>query len=136
MTAESPIASAPGGSLPARLTWLRALMLSVGAIYLPQFVMCLYTLLFVSCDHCKKGVWLVAPLAPGGFIWEWARHFIGLPRVSGWVGVLVAACLTQLVIVGFAFLLRKSGRWRYPLLVLMLVASGGLAFVVLGVMRA
>jgi hypothetical protein len=56
--------------------------------------------------------------------------------VSSWLGISAVACLTLAVIAGFASVLRRFWRWRYPLLVLMLAASTGLAFVVLGVMRA
>jgi hypothetical protein len=123
---------------PVRLAWKRDLALAVGALYVPLLLMCCYTLLCVPCDHCKRSVWIVAPFAPGGFVWEWTRHFLQLPHPTSAVGAIVSGVLSVLITVGLAAWLRRARgrRWRYILLATILVAATFLAYAVFTLMRA
>src|SRR5688500_10739222 len=46
-------------------TWKTAYALSWSAMYGPFAIMSTYTLMFVSCSHCKEAVWTLLPCAPG-----------------------------------------------------------------------
>lgn len=125
MTAEHSLHPAGDPIRPRVLkwTWRRATGMAVGAVYAPQFLMCLYTLGFVSCSHCKLAVWQVASVAPGLFIHESARKFLDTPNFSG-AGEIAASCiLTVMVIAGLVAWLRCAGRWRFALLLATMLVS-------------
>src|SRR5687768_3670917 len=71
-------------------TWKRAYLLSWSAVYVPFAVMATYTLLNVSCSHCKAAVWTVLPCAPALIPIEIGRRVFDLPRPSDAIGFVVA----------------------------------------------
>jgi ABC-type transporter Mla maintaining outer membrane lipid asymmetry permease subunit MlaE len=82
-------------------SWRRAFALAAGVIYMPQLVMCLYTLAFVSCAHCKKAVGMVAPLAPGVFCYQLAQSLTGFTHhFTGSLGVVLTAAVLAIVAAG------------------------------------
>lgn len=129
-------ASDPGQQRRSRMSWPRTLALTAAAIYGPQLLMCLYTLGFVACSHCKAAVWQIAPIAPGLFFYEWGRRIFDLPRFSGVAGVTLAATLSLLVFVGLTTGLRHVGRWRAAILIAVALASALLAVALLSAVRS
>lgn len=138
MNPEFESAAAPRNATTRELSWARAGALAVGTIYLPLLGMCLYTTAFVSCSHCKQGVWIVAPFAPGGFVWEWTRHFLHLPRAAGVLTATVSGGLSLLIALALAVGLRhtRPGRGRFALLGTAGAAATCLAYAVFALMRA
>lgn len=121
---------------PGRISWPRAALLTVCAVYGPQLIMCLCTLGFVSCSHCKAAVWQVAPVAPGLFLYECGRRIFNLPHFSSELGMAFAMALSLLVLVGLAAWLRHAGRWRVGIVTLVALAAAMLAFALLGAIRS
>lgn len=138
MTVEPavPTASEPMLPRPGRISWPCAALLTAYAVYGPQLIMCLYTLGFVSCSHCKAAVWQVAPVAPGLFLHESSRQIFNLPRFSSELGMAFAIGLSLLVLVGLTAWLRHAGRWRLAILILVALASAVLAFALLSAIRS
>jgi Na+-translocating ferredoxin:NAD+ oxidoreductase RnfD subunit len=114
----------------------RATAWTLGAVYLPLLVMCLYTLGWVSCSHCKAAVWQLTPTAPGLFAYELSRQAVDLPHFSGPFGVATSIVLTLLSLAGIAAWLRHAGRWRIPVATVVVLASSWLAMALLSVVRA
>lgn len=138
MTVEPavPTANEPMLPRPGRISWPRAALLTVCAVYGPQLIMCLYTLGFVSCSHCKLAVWQVAPVAPGLFLGECGQRIFNLPHFSSELGIAFAIALSLLVLVGLTAWLRHAGRWRLAILILVALASAMLAFALLSAIRS
>jgi Na+-translocating ferredoxin:NAD+ oxidoreductase RnfD subunit len=108
---------------------------TLGTVYLPLLVMCLYTQGWVSCSHCKAAVWWTAPTAPGLLTYELSRRLVDLPHFSGSFGVITTIALTLLLLAGIAAWFRRAGRWRIAVAVLLLPGSSWLAFALLSVVR-
>jgi len=81
-------------------------------------------------------VLVVAPVAPGGFIYECGRAWFALPHVSSWIEATLAITLSLLVLCGLAAGLRRAGNWRSVVASLALLAFTWLAHAVLSVVRA
>jgi len=111
-------------------------LLALGVVYVPQLAMCLYTLGWVACSHCKAAVWQLAPLAPGLLMYELTRKLVDLPHFSGAASMATIIVLTMLMLAGIAAGLRHAGRGRIPLALLLTLGSSWLAFAVLAVTRA
>jgi hypothetical protein len=131
-----PPASAPIPRPVRDYSWWHAALLTASAIYGPQLLMCLYTLGFVACSHCKTGVWLLAPIAPGLLLYEWGRHIFGLEHSSSAVGLTCTIALSLLVFGGLTVLMHNAERWRVAILIAVTLASGFIAVALLGAMRA
>ena len=97
--------------------------------------MCLYTLGFVSCSHCKLAVWQIAPGAPGVFIYVWGHSIFGLPRFSNGVDLAFIGVYSLLVFCGLAAWLRCAGRWRIGVLSAATLGSAFIAVALLGGIR-
>lgn len=138
MTAEpsSQPASDPVQLRATLRSWPRAALLTAGAIYGPQLLMCLYTLGFVACSHCKAGVWQLAPIVPGLFFYEWGRRLLDLPHFSGAVGVALSIVISLLVCAVLTLGVRQAGHWRAAILIPVLFASAIIAVALLSAMRA
>lgn len=119
-----------------KLSWPRAVSLVLCAVYGPQLLMCLYTLLWISCSHCKLAVWMIAPVGPGLFLYEWARSLFGLQHFSSETGIVSTCVLTVLMLFGLTAWIRQAGRFRIAVLVLMASGSAALAFALLAAIRA
>lgn len=111
-------------------------LLAFGVVYVPQLAMCLYTLGWVACSHCKAVVWQLAPLAPGLLAYELTRKLVDLPHFSGAAAMTAAMMLTVLMLAGIAAGFRHAGRGRIPLALLLTLGSSWLAFALLAVTRA
>src|SRR5688500_14824917 len=62
-----------------KASWKRAYLLGCLAIYGPFIAMGTYTLLYVSCSHCKAAAWMLLPCGPGLVPVEMARQWLDLP---------------------------------------------------------
>jgi hypothetical protein len=95
-----------------------------------------YTLLFVSCGHCKAVAWQFMPLAPGLVVWELTRSLLRLPHLGNAVGMSVSGAVTLLMLFGMAALLRRGGRWRMALWATAALVSAVGAVMLLALIRA
>jgi hypothetical protein len=118
------------------LSWPRAMAWTLGAAYLPLLAMCLYTLGWVGCSHCKVTVWQLSPIGPGLFLWHLTRAVVDLPRLSDGIELTVAIVLTLPLLTLLAAAFHFSGRWRIPVGMLLLLGSSWLAFALYSVVRA
>jgi|SRR5688572_3522790 len=101
-----------------KLSWKRALGISCLPIYGPFILMATYTLLFVSCSHCKKTAWFLLAWAPGLLPVEAGRHLFDLPRFPDSLSFALAFVTSLAFVAAVAVLLRrsrKSGLWGIAL---------------------
>ena len=118
------------------LSWGRATLLALGCVYVPLLAMCLYTLGWVSCSHCKVAVWKCAPIAPGLLVHAFTRGQLGLTHVPFAVGIVMMIAFTLLMLAGITAGLRHAGRVRIPLVIVLTLGAGWMAVVLLARMRA
>ena len=115
--------------------WWKAISQAVGVLYAPFVLMASYTVVSVSCSHCKKAVWEILPLAPG-LMPSW---FL-LPRFSNHLpnAVLWLSCgaFDLLVVAGLALMIRRGGRWKWVGMIGTLVLASVLAVLTLMLIRA
>ena len=138
MTAGQSTQSAgvPIASPSTARSWWCAALPTACAIYGPQLLMCLYTLFWVSCGHCKLAVWQVAPIAPGLFLYETGRRILDLPHFSSEIGITLTIALSVLVLAALTAWVRHAGRWWLAILIPVTLASGFLAVALLGAIRS
>ena len=118
------------------MTWLRAAGVAWAAVHGPFVFMATYTLLFVSCSHCKKAAWAVLPFGPGLIPVEAARQWLGLSRPSELLGFSLASFVAIASVFGLAVLVRR-GRWARLLSVAVATAVFSFfAFCTLAMIRA
>lgn len=92
-------------------SWKRAYLLACLAVYGPFIVMATYTLLYVSCSHCKSAAWMVLPYGPGLVPVEVARRWLDLPRPSDTLWFAVALFVSGAMVIGLAWLIRRRSWW-------------------------
>ncbi len=117
------------------LVWWKAVGLAVAAVYLPFVVMASYTVLFVSCPHCKTVAWQILPIAPGvasGFLFQ--MHVTHLR--TEWSFWITSAVFELLVLGGLSFFIRRGGRWRVAAMITAFVVASLLAVAALAIIRA
>ncbi|MEX2317501.1 MAG: hypothetical protein WD669_10150 [Pirellulales bacterium] len=116
---------------------LGSYLVSFFTIYGPFVVMATYTLLYVSCSHCKQAAWEFLPYAPGVIPVELGRHLLDLPRFSGPLEIGLAALVSAGMVVGLTWAVCKGRLWWKAFCV-----TGGLllcaymAFIVFAIIRA
>lgn len=99
-----PIAATKG-------SWKRAYLLACLAVYGPFIAMATYTLLYVSCSHCKAAAWIMLPCGPGLVPVEIARRWLDLPRPSDTLWFAVALFVSGAMVIGLAWLIRRRSWW-------------------------
>ena len=115
--------------------WWKAIGLSVAIVYLPFVVLAIYTVLFVSCPHCKSAAWQILPIAPGvvpGFLFQ--MHVTHLR--AAWAFWITSGVFELLVLAGLSFFIRRGGRWRVAAIITMLVTASLFAVAALAIIRA
>jgi hypothetical protein len=118
------------------MSWNRAAAFSCLAVYGPSLLMAIYTLLFVSCSHCKATVWMLLPCAPGLLPVETLRRLLNLPRPDDTIAFLFAF-LTCISIVFLLTLLIRRGKWlRLTTIALTVALSTLCAIATLGLIRS
>ena len=101
-----------GAAMILKGPWKRAYLLSYLAVYGPFVVMATYTLLYVSCDHCKAATWTTLPYGPGIIPVELVRRLVDVKLnlftwLPSWLAIFVAA----LIVFGLTWLVRRGDRW-------------------------
>jgi hypothetical protein len=118
------------------LSWKSDAGLAGLAVYAPFIVMAIYTLLFVSCSHCKTAAWKLLPCAPGLFLVELGRHCLDLPRPDDELSFTLASIASLGAVLFLSFMMR-CGRWpRWTGLVVALTLFSIAAFGLLAAIRA
>ncbi|MEX0714694.1 MAG: hypothetical protein WD278_20315 [Pirellulales bacterium] len=92
-------------------SWKRAYLLSCLTMYGPFIAMATYTLLHVSCSHCKAAAWMVLPCGPGLVPVELARGWLDLPRPSDTVWFAAALFVSGAMVIVLAWLIRRRRWW-------------------------
>jgi hypothetical protein len=126
----------PAASRTAPLSWRRATAWTLGTAYLPLLAMCLYTLGWVSCSHCKVAVWKCAPIAPGLLVHTFTRGQLGLMHVPFAVGIVMMIAYTVLMLAGITAGHRHAGRGRTPLVIVLNLGAAWLAVTLFALIRA
>jgi len=97
--------------------------------------MAIYTVLFVSCPHCKAATWQILPIAPGvvpGFLFQMkVMHLRGEGAL--WI---TSGAFELLALAGLSCFLRRGGRWRVAGASATLVIASLLALATLAIIRA
>jgi len=109
--------------------------MSIAIVYLPFVVMTIYTVLFVSCPHCKTVSWQILPIAPGmvpGFLFQ--MHVTQLR--SEWAFWITSVAFELLGLAGLSFILRRARRWRTAATIAAFVIASLLAVATLATIRA
>jgi hypothetical protein len=115
--------------------WRKATAQAAAVVYAPFAVVAFYTLLFVPCPHCKRAICELLPVAPGLFPSQLVLSHLWRPAPSA--AFWIASGLTTLLATwGLAFGLRRGGRWRRPILCVVLVIGSVLAVFTLLLIRA
>jgi hypothetical protein len=127
-----PAAALVGATMsgPCR-SWKQAWGLSGLAVYGPFAAMVFYTLLFVSCSHCKAAVWTVFPSAPGILPVDLVRRWLDLPRPPDAIWLLTGVACSAALLAALAWLVRRESRWLRGASVAAILAYGTFAVVVL-----
>ena len=117
-------------------SWKRAAGLSCLTVYGPFVVMAIYTLLFVSCNHCKTAAWKLLPCAPGLFLVELGRSLLDLPRTGEalWFALAFVASLAALFVL--SWLVKRGPRLRWTAVVVALTIFSIAAIGTLAMIRA
>jgi hypothetical protein len=92
-------------------SWKSAWAFSGLAVYGPFAAMGIYTLLFVSCSHCKAAVWTVFPSAPGIIPVDLVRRWLDLPRLPDEIWFLTAMACSAVLLTAVAWLVQRKSRW-------------------------
>jgi hypothetical protein len=128
LPAAAMVAAAMAG--PCR-SWKWAWGVSGLAVYGPFAAMGVYTLLCVSCDHCKAAVWTVFPLAPGILPVDFVRRWLDLPRPADEVWLLAGVACSAVLLAAVAWLVQRKSWWVRALSVAGTLAYGAVAAIVL-----
>lgn len=115
--------------------WWKAIGLSVAIVLLPFVFMAIYTVLFVSCPHCKRAAWQFLPVAPGivpGFLFQ--MHVTHLR--TEWAFWITSVVFGLLMLGGLSFFIRRGGRWRVAAIITMLFTASLFAVAALAIIRA
>jgi hypothetical protein len=91
--------------------WKWACLLSGLTVYGPFAAMGIYTLMFVSCSHCKAAVWTVFPSAPGILPVDLVRRWLDLPRPTDAVWFLAGMACSAVLLAAVAWLVQRNSRW-------------------------
>lgn len=133
----------PAAALLAWLTvapcrsWKRAGLVSGLAVYGPFAAMGIYTLLFVSCSHCKAAAWTMFPAAPGVIPIELFRRWLDLDRPAEAIWFSAAIVCSAGLWAALAWLVRSKNRWLRAVSVIATLAYGAwAAIVILALIRA
>jgi hypothetical protein len=118
------------------ISWKRAAGLAALGVYGPFVVMAVCTLLFVSCDHCKKTVWLLLPSGPGLIPLEAARSWLSFPRPDGLPLFLLAFLIGLSMVAALVWLIRLGRRSHQVSLTLALIISSLSAYGLMGAIRS
>jgi hypothetical protein len=123
-------------AVPCR-SWKQAWLVSALAVYGPFAAMGIYTLLFVSCSHCKAAAWMVFPSAPGIIPVELARSWLDLPRPPDAIWICVGMACSAVLLATVAWLVQRKARWlRAFSVVAILTYSTCAAITILALIRA
>jgi hypothetical protein len=134
LPAAALVAAAIAG--PCR-SWKWAWAFSALAVYGPFAAMGIYTLLFVSCSHCKAAVWTVFPSAPGLLPVDLVRRWLDLPRLPDEIWFPAAIVCSAVLLSAVAWLVRRSSRWLRAFSVAATLTYGTFAaLVILAIIRA
>jgi hypothetical protein len=116
----------------------RSYLASYAAVYGPFFVMATYTLLFVSCSHCKLASWQFLPYGPAVIpLWLVLHQWLDLPQFSGLPELLVPALVAAGMVAGLTWNVHTGGRWwKIGSVILSVAACSYFAFVVLAIIRS
>jgi hypothetical protein len=118
-------------------SWRWAWVLASSAVYGPFAAMGVYTLLFVSCSHCKAAVWTIFPTAPGIIPVELARRWLDLSRPPDAIWFLTGIACSAALLATLAWLVRRDNRWLRAVSVAVVLAYGTFAAIaILAVIRA
>ncbi len=118
------------------ISWSRAAVRSCLAVYGPFVIMAIYTLLFVSCSHCKKVVWAILPIGPSLLPFELARHWLKLRLPGDVVGYILAFIASAALVLALAWLLRRGIWVRRAAIALALAVFSILAICTLAAIQA
>lgn len=103
-----PLAAAPLALL--RSSWKQAYLSALGAVYGPFVLMATYTLLWVSCTHCKLAALNLLPIGPGIVLAELGRSALGISNLLGLGGTILAILLSATSVILGAALIRSNRR--------------------------
>jgi len=118
------------------MTWRRATGLAALVIYVPFIVMAVYTLIFISCDHCKKAAWMLLPTGPGMIPIEVLRQWLNLSHPPEALGYALALLVSAAIVLLFAWPIRL-GKWpRYTTLIIAFTLASVAAFGLLSAIRS
>lgn len=118
------------------MTWHRATGLASLAVYGPFIIMAGYTLLFISCDHCKKAAWMTLPFGPGLLPLEFLRQCFNFSRPPAFLWWTLAFLIPLAFIASLAWLLRLGKVQLSIGLTVVCILSSIAAFCVLSMIRA
>jgi hypothetical protein len=118
------------------ISWKRAAGLSCLAVFGPFIVMAIYTLLFVSCSHCKRTAWTLLPCAPGLLPIEAGRRLLDLSRPADGINFALAFIVSLAMIFTLACLLRRGRRLRFAGVSVALAVFSIFAFCTLSMIRS
>jgi hypothetical protein len=117
-------------------SWKRAVGLASLAVYGPFFIMAVFTLLFISCYHCKQTTWLLLPSGPGMLPLESARVWLNFPRLSDLPLFLLAFLIALTFVAGLAWVVRLGKKSRMISLIVAFIACSACAFGLLSAIRS
>jgi hypothetical protein len=110
------------------MTWRRATGLAALVIYIPFLLMAVYTLFFISCDHCKKAAWMLLPTGPGMIPLEILRRWLNFSHLPEAIWFTLAFLISAALVLLFAWPIRL-GKWpRYTTLIIAFALSSIAAF--------
>jgi hypothetical protein len=116
---------------------MRAYLLAFFVVYGPFIVMATYTLLYVSCSHCKETTWAVLPYGPGMVPVMLMAHWLGLPDYSQPASIAPAAAIALGLVAGLTWVTRRAHfAWKVLGVIGVLALSAYGAVVIYAAMRA
>ena len=118
------------------ISWKSAVGLACLAVYGPFIVMATYTLLFVSCSHCKTTAWTLLPCAPGLLPIVAGQRLLGLPRPTYALGFALAFIVSLVMTFTLACLVRRGRRLRFAGVTIAFAVFSIFAFCTLSMIRA
>ena len=118
------------------IAYKTAMGLSCVAVYGPFVVMALYTLMFVSCSHCKATAWKLLPCAPGLIFVELGRASLDVSRPDDGVWFALAAIVSLAIVLALSWLLQYGPRTRWVSLGVAVAAFSLVAFGTLSMIRS
>lgn len=130
---SSPSDKSVTGGTGRRRSWRSAFAWAIAGLYGPQLIICLYTVAAASCSHCKKTIWMVAPVGPGLFLHAWIKQLPALRDFFQANQFIISGLLSILLLGGVTLLHHRFPRVR---IVLFFITFSGSMIAALGLLAA